>query len=127
MLLKKDHLATVTGDDQGVLNVLNGDADAAFVFEDARNTVIKDNPKIMSQVVPIYFTKPIPNDTISVVPNMSKPFRKKLAKHLLLLVNLRRVEKLLKAFIAMKVILMPKIATSILFVSTTRLLDQIKK
>ena len=77
---KKDHLATVTGDDQGVLNVLNGDADAAFVFEDARNTVIKDNPKIMSQVVPIYFTKPIPNDTISVVPNMSKPFRKKLAK-----------------------------------------------
>ena len=73
-------LVTVTGHDQAVLNVLNGDTDAAFVFEDARNTVLKDNPKIMSQVVPIYFTKPIPNDTISVIPSMSKSFRKKLAK-----------------------------------------------
>ncbi|WP_046433004.1 phosphate/phosphite/phosphonate ABC transporter substrate-binding protein [Lactobacillus sp. N54.MGS-719] len=73
-------LVTVTGHDQAVLNVLNGDTDAAFVFEDARNIVKKDNPKIMSQVVPIYFTKPIPNDTISVIPSMSKSFRKKLAK-----------------------------------------------
>ena len=73
-------LVTVTGHDQAVLDVLNGDTDAAFVFEDARNIVKKDNPKIMSQVVPIYFTKPIPNDTISVIPSMSKSFRKKLAK-----------------------------------------------
>ena len=73
-------LVTVTGHDQAVLNVLNGDTDAAFVFEDARNIVKKDNPKIMSQVVPIYSTKPIPNDTISVIPSMSKSFRKKLAK-----------------------------------------------
>lgn len=73
-------LVTVTGHDQAVLNVLNGDTDAAFVFEDARNIVKKDNPKIMSQVVPIYFTRPIPNDTISVIPSMSKSFRKKLAK-----------------------------------------------
>jgi phosphonate transport system substrate-binding protein len=48
-------------------------------FLDARTIVKDDNPKIMQQVVPIYFTKPIPNDTISVVPSMSKPFRKKLA------------------------------------------------
>lgn len=73
-------LVTVTGHDQAVLNVLNGDTDAAFVFEDARNIVKKDNPKIMSQVVPIYFTRPIPNDIISVIPSMSKSFRKKLAK-----------------------------------------------
>lgn len=77
---KNCKLVTVTGHDQAVLNVLNGDTDAAFVFEDARNIVKKDNPKIMSQVVPIYFTKPIPNDTISVIPSMSKSFRKKLAK-----------------------------------------------
>lgn len=76
---KNCKLVTVTGQDQSVLNVLNGDTDAAFVFEDARTIVKKDNPKIMSQVVPIYFTKPIPNDTISVVPSMSKSFRKKLA------------------------------------------------
>lgn len=77
---KSCKLVTVTGHDQAVLNVLNGDTDAAFVFEDARNIVKKDNPKIMNQVVPIYFTKPIPNDTISVIPSMSKSFRKKLAK-----------------------------------------------
>ena len=73
-------LVTVTGHDQAVLNVLNGDTDAAFVFEDARNIVKKDNPKIMDQVVPIYFTKPIPNDTISIRSDMSKSFQKKLAK-----------------------------------------------
>lgn len=77
---KESKLVTVTGHDQAVLNVLNGDTDAAFVFEDARNIVKADNPKIMSQVVPIYFTKPIPNDTISVRPDMSKAFKKKLAK-----------------------------------------------
>ncbi|BDR61120.1 phosphate/phosphite/phosphonate ABC transporter substrate-binding protein [Lactobacillus xylocopicola] len=77
---KSCKLVTVTGQDQAVLNVLNGDTDAAFAFEDARNTVKQDNPKIMSQVVPIYFTVPIPNDTISVVPSMSKAFRQKLAK-----------------------------------------------
>lgn len=76
---KSCKLVTVTGQDQSVLNVLNGDTDAAFVFEDARTIVKKDNSKIMSQVVPIYFTKSIPNDTISVVPSMSKSFRKKLA------------------------------------------------
>lgn len=77
---KKCKLVTVTGHDQAVLNVLNGDTDAAFVFEDARNAVIKDKPNIMKQVVPIYFTKPIPNDTISVRSDMSKSFRNKLAK-----------------------------------------------
>ena len=76
---KSCKLVTVTGQDQSVLNVLSGDTDAAFVFEDARTIVKDDNPNIMKQVVPIYFTKPIPNDTISVVPSMPKSFRKKLA------------------------------------------------
>ncbi len=79
-VVKSCKLVTVTGHDQAVLNVLNGDTDAAFVFEDARNLVKADNPKIMKQVVPIYFTKPIPNDTISVRPDMNKSFKKKLAK-----------------------------------------------
>ncbi|WP_276804486.1 phosphate/phosphite/phosphonate ABC transporter substrate-binding protein [Lactobacillus hominis] len=77
---KDSKLVTVTGHDQAVLNVLNGDTDAAFVFEDARNAVKKDKPNIMSKVVPIYFTHEIPNDTISVRSDMSKAFRKKLAK-----------------------------------------------
>lgn len=79
-VVKDCHLTTVTGHDQAVLNVLNGDTDAAFVFEDARNIVKADKPNIMKKVVPIYFTKPIPNDTISVRSDMSPAFRKKLAK-----------------------------------------------
>lgn len=90
-------LVTVTGHDQAVLNVLNGDTDAAFVFEDARNIVKKDNPKIMSQVVPIYFTKPIPNDTISVIPSMSKSFRKKLAKAFIAVGKSKEGKKVIKS------------------------------
>ena len=77
---KSCKVVSVKGADQGVLNVLNGDTDAAFVFEDARNIVKHDEPDIMTKVVPIYFTKPIPNDTISVISSMPKNFRKKLAK-----------------------------------------------
>ncbi|MBA1393756.1 phosphate/phosphite/phosphonate ABC transporter substrate-binding protein, partial [Lactobacillus sp. XV13L] len=77
---KSCRLVTVKGADQAVLNVLNGDTDAAFTYEDARNDVKKDVPGIMNKVVPIYFTKRIPNDTISVVPSMSKSFRAKLAR-----------------------------------------------
>ncbi|MCT3466026.1 phosphate/phosphite/phosphonate ABC transporter substrate-binding protein [Lactobacillus delbrueckii subsp. bulgaricus] len=74
------NLVTVTGHDQAVLDVLNGDVDAAFTFEDARNAVLADQPNIMKKVVPIYFTKSIPNDTISVRSDMSSSFRKKLSK-----------------------------------------------
>ena len=79
-VLKDCKLVTVTGHDQAVLDVLNGDTDAAFVFEDARNLVKGDVPDIMKRVVPIYFTKPIPNDTIAVRSDMSPKFKKKLAK-----------------------------------------------
>ena len=34
----------------------------------------------MKNIVPIYLTKPIPNDTISVRHDMSPKFRKKLSK-----------------------------------------------
>ena len=94
---KSCKLVTVTGHDQAVLNVLNGDTDAAFVFEDARNIVKKDNPKIMSQVVPIYFTKPIPNDTISVIPSMSKSFRKKLAKAFIAVAKSKEGKKVIES------------------------------
>ena len=79
-VLKDCKLVTVTGHYQAVFDVLNGDTDAAFVFEDARNLVKGDVPDIMKRVVPIYFTKPIPNDTIAVRSDMSPKFKKKLAK-----------------------------------------------
>ncbi|MDO4912517.1 MAG: phosphate/phosphite/phosphonate ABC transporter substrate-binding protein [Lactobacillus sp.] len=74
-------LVTVLGHDQGVINVLNGTTDAAFVFEDARNLVKKEDPNIMKKVVPIYYTTGrIPNDTVSVRHDMSQAYRNKLIK-----------------------------------------------
>lgn len=68
----------VKGHDQAVLSVLNGDVDAAFVFEDARLNVLKDQPDVMNKVIPIYFTKAIPNDTITVRGDMSKKWKEKI-------------------------------------------------
>lgn len=117
-------LVTVTGHDQAVLNVLNGDTDAAFVFEDARNIVKKDNPKIMDQVVPIYFTKPIPNDTILLEAICLSHSKRNLQRHLLKLVNLKKVRRLSNLFTVTKATLILKTATSILFVNMTRLLPR---
>lgn len=77
---KECKLVNVKGHDQAVLSVYNGDVDAAFIFSDARPLAAKDEPKVMKDVVPIYFTKYIPNDTISVRSDMSPKFKKKLAK-----------------------------------------------
>ena len=79
-VVKDDTLVNVKGHDQGIMSVLNGDTDAAFVFKDARSLLAKDDPKIFDKVTPIYFTKEVPNDTISVRGDMSKSFRKKLSK-----------------------------------------------
>lgn len=54
-VVKDDNLVNVKGHDQGVVSVLNGDTDAAFVFKDARNLVAKDEPNVFKEVKPIYF------------------------------------------------------------------------
>lgn len=77
---KDSNLVNITSDDQRVISVLNGDVDAAFVFSDARDIAAKDDKRAMTDVVPIYFTQWIPNDTISVRKDMPKKFRVKLAK-----------------------------------------------
>ena len=74
-VVKDSTLTQVQGHDQSVLAVYNGDVDAAFVFADARNIAAKDTPQVMKDVVPIYFTKWIPNDTISVRSDMSQAYR----------------------------------------------------
>ena len=68
----------VKGHDQAILSVLNGDVDAAFVFEDARNNVVKDVPDIFEKVEPMYITEPIPNDTITARADMSPEWNKKI-------------------------------------------------
>lgn len=79
-VLKSCKLITVSGYDQAVLSVLNGDVDATFTFADARNLVKAEHPHIKQQVVPIYFTKAIPNDVIAVNPALSKKVRQKIAR-----------------------------------------------
>jgi phosphonate transport system substrate-binding protein len=80
--VNKDGIKTVQvkGHDQGVLSVYNKNTDAAFVFQGARNLVKKDVPNIMSQVVPIYTTGKIPNDTITVRGDMTAKWQKKIAE-----------------------------------------------
>lgn len=80
--INKDHIQTVQvkGYDQAVMSVYNGNTDAAFIFQGARNLVKKDAPDVMQKVVPIYTTPKIPNDTISVRGDMSPAFQKKLIK-----------------------------------------------
>ncbi|GAX91214.1 phosphate/phosphite/phosphonate ABC transporter substrate-binding protein [Effusibacillus lacus] len=70
----------VKGHDKGILAVLNGDADAAFVFEDARNTVKKDKPDVFEKVSVLHRTDKIPNDTISVRSDMDKEWISKIQK-----------------------------------------------
>lgn len=69
---------TVKGHDQAVIALLNGDVDAAVVFQDARNIVLKDYPKVFEDTKVITFTEKIPNDTISVRSDMDKDWVKKI-------------------------------------------------
>ncbi|MBN2980847.1 phosphate/phosphite/phosphonate ABC transporter substrate-binding protein [Cohnella algarum] len=69
---------TVKGHDQGVIAVLNGDVDAAAIFQDARNTVKNDYPTVFEDTRVLTFTEFIPNDTISVRSDMDPAFIEKL-------------------------------------------------
>jgi phosphonate transport system substrate-binding protein len=70
---------TLQGHDKGVLAVLNKDVDAAPVFVDARNIVKAENPNVFKETHYIFQTDKIPNDTISVRPDMSKKWQKKIS------------------------------------------------
>jgi phosphonate transport system substrate-binding protein len=58
------------GHDAAILAVVNGQADAAFTFKDARTLVVGDYPNINDLVIHLQDTENIPNDTISVIPNL---------------------------------------------------------
>lgn len=70
----------VKGHDKGVLAVLNGQTDAAAIFQDARNTVKKDVPDVFEKTRVVAFTAPIPNDTITVRNDMDQAWRDKIAQ-----------------------------------------------
>lgn len=69
---KDSKLITVKGHDQGALAVENKQADAAFIFQDARNIVKKDTPTIFKDTKIIALTQKIPNDTVTARKGLSK-------------------------------------------------------
>lgn len=71
-VVKDANLVQVKGHDQGLLSVLNGDTDAAFVIEAARSIVQKDKPNVFNETRVIEYTKPIPNDTITLRKDISE-------------------------------------------------------
>ncbi|MEF2966750.1 phosphate/phosphite/phosphonate ABC transporter substrate-binding protein [Paenibacillus sp. M1] len=76
--LKDVEPITVKGHDQAVLAVLNGDVDAAGIFQDARNTVKNDYPTVFENTRVLTYTEEIPNDTVSVRSDMSQEWIEKL-------------------------------------------------
>ncbi|MUG46909.1 phosphate/phosphite/phosphonate ABC transporter substrate-binding protein [Paenibacillus woosongensis] len=77
--LKDVQAITVKGHDQGVLAVLNGDVDAAAIFQDARNVVKSDYPTVFEDTRVLAFTEPIPNDTVSIRTDMNAEWSEKIA------------------------------------------------
>jgi len=67
------------GHDKAVAAVMNGDVDAAPVFIDARNIVKKETPDVFNKTEYMYTTDKIPNDTISVRPDMDDKWKEKIA------------------------------------------------
>lgn len=67
------------GHDKGVMGVLNGDVDAAAIFIDARNIVKDEFPDVFDKTKIVYTTEKIPNDTVSVRPDMSDEWKEKIA------------------------------------------------
>ncbi|MBN2851523.1 MAG: phosphate/phosphite/phosphonate ABC transporter substrate-binding protein [Clostridia bacterium] len=65
--------------DNAVLAVYNGEADAAFTFKDARTLFSEESyySDLMDKVQFIMNTSLIPNDTISVIPNLDKKLKAK--------------------------------------------------
>ncbi|WP_026688846.1 phosphate/phosphite/phosphonate ABC transporter substrate-binding protein [Alteribacter aurantiacus] len=60
--------------DNALVTVLEGGADFATTFEDAREVIEGDYPEVFDEengLVQLDFTDPIPNDTISVIPSLS--------------------------------------------------------
>lgn len=66
------------GHDNSLITVLQGDADVATTFEDARTTITEDYPKAMDKLKVIGYTEPIPNDTISVTKEMDDALKQKI-------------------------------------------------
>jgi len=106
-------IVNVKGHDQAVISLLNGDVDAAAVFQDARTIVKKDQPNVFKDTKILKLTESIPNDTISVRPDMDKKFQEKLKKAFKDIAKSKKVTKSLVKYIHTKDTQIQRILTSI--------------
>ncbi|MFC4737412.1 phosphate/phosphite/phosphonate ABC transporter substrate-binding protein [Bacillus daqingensis] len=63
--------------DNALITVLEGNADVATTFEDARGIIEDDYPEVMDEedgLRVLGYTEPIPNDTISILGDMPQDF-----------------------------------------------------
>lgn len=72
------NFVTVNGIDNAILAVINGDADAAFSFEDGRNLMLKDYPTIFEDLDSFFTEARIPNDAIAVRTDMDDEWTEKI-------------------------------------------------
>jgi len=78
---KDFEIVNVKGMDAASMAVLNGDADAAFLFEDGRNLIKKDVPDVFEKLDVLYFTEGrIPNDAIAVRNGLDDAWHKKISE-----------------------------------------------
>lgn len=69
---------SVGGHDTSLIALINGDADIATTFEDARSRIEGDYPNVFEQIRVIGYTDPIPNDTISLRSGISEEWKEKI-------------------------------------------------
>ncbi|WP_407270222.1 phosphate/phosphite/phosphonate ABC transporter substrate-binding protein [Radiobacillus sp. PE A8.2] len=65
------------GHDNAALAVLEGQADFATTFDDARDTLVEEHPTIMEDLKIIGHTDPIPNDGIALRENFPEDLKQK--------------------------------------------------
>lgn len=95
-VVKNSDLVTVKGHDQGVISVVNGDTDAAFVFDDARNLVKEDNPDVFKDTRVLKYTTKITNDTITLRKGVSKADSKTIQKAMIKVSKTDKGKKVMK-------------------------------
>lgn len=86
LILKKNGIDPVNdvkgvmfqGHDKSIVSLLNGQVEAAAVFQDVRSIMLKDFPNVLSDTRILAFSDKIPNDTIAVRSDMDPEWRKKI-------------------------------------------------
>ncbi len=61
-----------------IIAVYNGECDAGATYDDARNSVEDELPDVKEQVVVVAISPDIPNDNVSVIPDMPEEMKMQL-------------------------------------------------